>query len=107
MARIKRYWQFIQETPSTTWEINNVPDGAVDPVITHIKTTAGAILQPDSQLVAPYGLELVFGVTPVIGTAYGEYFEETQNVVVDGYGNSVVINITQTGGAATDEVAKS
>lgn len=90
----QQFWTFEQDTASTTWNVNNIPDGAVEPVITHIKTVDGQILQPDNQLVAPDGLQLSFGVEPQAGIAYGTYF--TDDVVINGNGGVINVTINQT-----------
>lgn len=90
----QQYWTFSQETPATTWEVNNIPENAVGAVITHIETNEGVILQPDNQMKAPYGIQLSFGVEAVIGTAYGQYF--TDDIVIEGNGGVINVTINQT-----------
>lgn len=97
---IQKFWEFAQPTESTTWNVNNVPENSVRAVITHVVTSDGQVLQPDSQLISPNGLQLSFGVTPISGVAYGEYFLDSDgdgvpdssehNIVTDGS----VVNIT-------------
>lgn len=97
---IQKYWSFEQTTASTVWNINNVPAASTSAVITHVITDTGQILQPESQLKAPDGLQLSFGVTPKKGIAYGAYFvdadgdgipdEETQTITT----GAKVVNIT-------------
>lgn len=89
------HWKFPQKTPSSTWEVNNIPDGAEGAVITHIITDDGRVLQPENQVHAPYGLQISFGVQEVSGIAYGDYYlkDETH---VEQAGN--VVNITMNSG---------
>lgn len=89
----KRHFEFHQPTPSSIWEVNNIPDGAKHAVITHIETDSGEILQPDSQLRAPYGIQLSFGVRDVSGTAYGDYY--TDDIVINGNGGVINVTINQ------------
>lgn len=89
----QKYWKFEQDTPATTWNIDNIPEGAVEPVITHIKTNDGQILQPENQLVSPDGLQLSFGVEAVAGTAHGVYF--TEDIVINGNGGTINVTINQ------------
>lgn len=100
MALKEYYWQFEQTTAATTWNINNVPEGAIRPSITEVFADGGQIIQPDSQLVSPDGLQLSFGVTPVAGMAMGKYYKEVDDsqVVQDGAGNNVTITVTQNAG---------
>lgn len=88
---IQKHWTFTQSVASTTWNVNNVPDGATGAVITHIVADGGQILQPDNQLVSPDGLQLSFGVEAVSGTAYGDYYVEEDSTTVTCDGN--VVNI--------------
>lgn len=83
---IQKHWTFTQPTEATTWEVNNIPDGAVGAVITHIIADGGQILQPDNQLVSPDGLQLSFGVEAVSGVAYGDYYigEDSTTTTCDG-----------------------
>lgn len=87
----QKHWKFTQTTAATTWEINNIPDGATGAVITHIEADDGQILQPDNQIKAPYGIQLSFGVAPVSGVAYGTYYTDDDSTVVEHDGN--VVNI--------------
>lgn len=89
------HWQFNQDIPLSTWEINNIPDGADGAVITHIITIEGQILQPENQIKAPYGLQLSFGVQEVAGIAYGNYYLQ-DSTQVEQAGN--VVNITMNSG---------
>ena len=101
-----KHWTFEQTTPATLWAINNVPTGAEGAVITHIITNTGQILQPDNQTVAPYGLDLSFGVEAIAGIAYGNYYleeEEQQEVVVNGNGGSISVVINQHNGGAESQ----
>lgn len=95
---IQKHWTFTQTTAATTWNVNNVPEGATGAVIAHIVADDGQILQPDNQLVSPDGLQLSFGVEAVSGTAYGDYYveEPTTETIVDQVGN--VVNITMNSG---------
>lgn len=100
-----KVFKFEQTSPSHTWEINNIPEGAVDPVITHIETNGGFIIQPEHQIKAPYGLQLSFGVESFAGVAYGTYIVESidngdDNIVIDGGG---VVNITINNAGDTQE----
>lgn len=100
----QKHWTFAQTNPATTWEVNNIPDGATGAVITHIETSEGVILQPDNQVKAPYGLQLSFGVEAVDGIAYGDYYTEDNDVVVNGNGGVINVTINQhnNGGAASE-----
>jgi hypothetical protein len=102
MALKEYYWTFEQTEAATMWEVNNVPEGALHPAITEVFATGGYIIQPDSQLVAPYGLQLVFGVTPVSGIAMGKYYLDETTTDITSSANNVSITITQNGG--TDPV---
>lgn len=90
----QKHWTFEQTEPATTWNVNNVPEGAKGAVITHIITDEGQILQPDNQLVAPDGLQLSFGVEAVAGVAYGDYYmgDDTTTVVHDGNTVNIYMN---------------
>ncbi len=96
----QKHWTFTQETPATTWDVNNVPSGANGAVITHIIADGGQILQPDNQLVSPDGLQLSFGVEAVSGTAYGDYYVDDE-VVVEHGGNTV--HITMNSGVTSSQ----
>jgi hypothetical protein len=91
----QKHWTFTQTTASSTWDIDNIPEGAEGAVITHVITDDGQILQPENQLIAPYGLQLSFGVTAVSGTAYGDYYTESDTTTVETDGNIVNITINQ------------
>lgn len=101
---IQKHWTFTQTTPATTWIVDNIPDGATGAVITHIIADGGQILQPDNQLVSPDGLQLSFGVEAVAGMAYGDYYVESNDVVVNGNGGMINVTINQNnlGGAASE-----
>ena len=92
----QKHWTFTQpeSNPSSTWEVNNIPDDAEGAVITHIITTNGQILQPENQIIAPYGLQLSFGVQDVAGVAYGNYFAKDE-IVVSGDGGVINVTINQ------------
>ena len=83
MSMKQMHWTFEQETVASTWEIANVPEGAIGAVITHVISTTGLITSPDHQVIAPYGLEISFGVQGMLGTAYGTYFMECEDVCVE------------------------
>lgn len=106
MALKEYYWEFTQSTPAMTWNISTsdvgVPSAALHVSITEVFATGGTIIQPDSQLVSPDGLQLSFGVTEVSGTAVGKYYLEVpgSSVITDAYGNTVNITVTQNGGTA-------
>ncbi len=92
----QKHFTFTQATPNDTWEVNNVPAGAVGAVITHIEATDGQILQPDNQMKAPYGLQLSFGVQQVAGVAYGVYYVDgDETVTVTGDGGTINVHVTQ------------
>jgi hypothetical protein len=98
----QRHWKFTQETATSSWEVNNVPSGAVGAVITHIETSDGQILQPDNQIKAPYGIQLSFGVQAVSGVAYGDYYVEEQDggtTTVTGDGGIINVTVHQNNGA--------
>ena len=95
----QKYWTFKQDAADTSWNIDNVPDNAKGAVITHIESDDGQILQPDNQMKTEGGLMLSFGVEPVSGTAYGQYFIDSENVNVSGDGGVVNITINQNSGA--------
>lgn len=89
---VQRHWTFEQASAGTTWDVDNVPEGAQGAAITHVITSGGQILQPDNQSVAPYGLQLSFGVTAVAGTAYGSYYVESDSTVISGNGGTITVN---------------
>lgn len=92
----QKHWTFSQEQAATTWEVNNIPEGATGAVITHIIADDGQILQPDNQIIAPYGIQLSFGVEEVSGVAYGDYYiEGSDTTTVEHDGNTVNITINQ------------
>ena len=91
----QKHWKFLQTTPSSTWLITNVPLGAEGPVITHIETDDGVILQPEQQRRVDGDIELLFGVQEISGTAYGQYFTATDSVELLGKGGSVSVNVHQ------------
>lgn len=91
----QKHWKFEQNTPATTWDVDNIPEGATGAVITHIIASDGQILQPDNQVIAPYGLQLSFGVEAVSGVAYGDYYIEGSTTTVDHNGNVVNITVNQ------------
>ncbi len=95
----QKYWTFKQETPATSWNIGNVPENAQGAVITHIEAADGQILQPDNQIKTGSGLMLSFGVEPVSGVAYGQYFTDGQSVELNGDGGQINITVHQTNGA--------
>ena len=88
---VKHEDDFVQNTAASVWEVNNIPEGAARAVVTYIETFEGEILQPDSQMRAPYGIQLSFGVREVSGTAYYDYWAEDSSTVVEHDGN--VVNI--------------
>lgn len=90
-----RHWTFEQTTAATEWQIDNIPDGADGAVITHVITNDGRILQPENQVIAPYGLQLSFGVTAVAGTAYGNYYDSSNTTTVESDGNTVNVTVNQ------------
>lgn len=92
MAMIQKHWKFRQETSASVWEVNNIPDGADGAVISHIITDEGVVLQPDQQLVAPYGLQLSFGVQAYAGVAYGTYFTNEDSQVIESHGGTIYVN---------------
>ena len=98
----QKHWTFEQETPATTWNVNNVPSGAKGAVITHIVTDGGQVLQPDNQLVSPDGLQLSFGVEAVTGTAYGDYYDDNE-ITINGNGSTMNITINQNSGGKAQE----
>lgn len=103
MALKEFYWTFTQDVESTVWDIDNVPEGALHYSITEVFAEGGSIIQPDSQVKAPYGLQLVFGVTPVSGYAMGKYYKDVPEspdnpTVITTGANTVTINVTQNGG---------
>jgi len=103
-----KHWTFNQEAASTVWEINNIPEGAEGAVITHVITDDGQVLQPENQTIAPYGLDLSFGVKAIAGTAYGTYHmggesKEQQDLVLHGNGGSISFVINQHNGGAESQ----
>ena len=100
----KKHGEFTQNTPSSTWEVNNIPEGAKQSVVTYIETTEGEILQPDDQKRAPYGIQLSFGVREVSGTAYYDYLATDEDVTINGNGGTINVTINQNnnGGAASE-----
>ena len=100
-----KHWTFTQDTPATTWIVNNIPEDAKGAVITHVIADGGQILQPDNQLISPDGLQLSFGVEAVAGTAYGTYYleQEQQEVVLHGNGGSISVVINQHNGGAESQ----
>ncbi len=102
-----KHWTFTQTTPAMTWVVNNIPEDAKGAVITHIIADGGQILQPDNQTIAPYGLDISFGVEAIAGTAYGTYYleeeEEQQEVVLNGNGGSISVVINQHNGGAESQ----
>lgn len=97
----QKHWTFKQEVAASTWNINNVPEGANGAVITHIISDGGLILQPDNQLISPDGLQISFGVEAVAGTAYGDYYIEDasdDHTVISGDGGIVNITVHQNNG---------
>lgn len=99
----QRHWTFEQTVPASTWNVNNVPAGAQGAVITHIITNTGQILQPDNQLVSPDGLQLSFGVEAVAGTAYGDYYVTTEDVVINGDGGVINVTINQNNNGSSSQ----
>lgn len=91
----QKHWKFVQETPSSTWLITNVPSGAEGSVVTHIETDDGVILQPEQQRRVDGYIELLFGVQEITGTAYGQYYLEEDTTVVSGPGGVVNVTINQ------------
>lgn len=69
-----KHWTFEQETPSSTWIVNNIPENAKGAVITHVIDGDGLTVLPKSQVMSNDGIELSFGVKGVSGTAYGNYY---------------------------------
>jgi len=105
MTLVDHYFEFEQTTPATTWDINfeslGIPGTAKYASVEKVFATGGEIIDLDSQLVAPDGLQLSFGVIPVAGKAIGKYYLESGGTVVtDSAGNVVNITVTQNGGAA-------
>lgn len=102
---VQRHWTFDQTVAATTWDVDNVPDGAIGAAITHVITDGGQILQPDNQSVAPYGLQLSFGVTAVAGTAYGSYYIDVtdQTTTIDGTNGIVNVTVNQYNGATDSQ----
>lgn len=98
----QKHWEFKQETPRSMWEVNNIPDGAKDAVITHIETDVGEILQPESQMRSPYGIQLSFGVRDISGTAHGVYFDG-EEITINGNGATMNITINQNNGGKAQE----
>lgn len=97
---IEKHWKFEQVAESTTWNVNNVPEGADGAHITHIKTNDGRILRDFGQVVSPDGLQLSFGVEAESGVAYGTYYIDGEtDTVIDQAGN--VVNITMNSGLRT------
>lgn len=103
----QKHWTFAQSEAASTWQVNNIPEGATGAVITHIEADDGQILQPDNQIKAPYGLQLSFGVQAVAGTAYGEYYvEETQHdstTTVSGDGGVINVTVHQNNGVPSSQ----
>lgn len=105
MALKEYYFEYEKTVASNTWNINfsdlKIPDDALYASVTEVFATGGEIIQLDSQLVAPDGLQLSFGVTSVSGKAIGKYYLESndQTVVTDSAGNMVNITVTQNGGS--------
>lgn len=90
----QKHWKFEKSVAATTWEVDNIPENAIGAVITHIIADDGKILQPENQTIAPYGLQLSFGVEAVAGTAYGDYYTE-DDTTIEYDGNVVNITINQ------------
>lgn len=99
----QKHWTFTQAVPSSTWDINNIPEGAKGAVITHIIADDGQILQPDNQVISPDGLQISFGVEAVSGTAYGDYYVDNENVVVNGNGGTINVTINQHNGGSESQ----
>jgi len=95
---IQHHWSFIQSTPSNTWEVDNVPEGAMGMHIDHVEQTDGQLVNPDRQLLAPYGIQLDFGIHAVAGVAYGSYYTESPQPTEVVQGEGGVINIYQYNG---------
>lgn len=97
----QKHWKFPQVTASNTWEVNNIPEGALGAVITHVEADDGQILQPENQIRTPYGLQLSFGVQAVSGVAYGDYYTEDDtggSTTVTGEGGVVNVTVHQYNG---------
>lgn len=106
MALVERYWEFHQAEPATSWDIDNVPEGAIHPAVDRVELVGGEIVSPESQTVAPYGLQLSFGVTPEAGVAVGKYFVEAEDdttQTISSGANNVTISVTQNGGTPTGD----
>lgn len=102
----QKHWTFNQQTPATTWDVDNIPSGATGSVITHIIADNGQILQPDNQVISPDGLQLSFGVEAVAGTAYGDYYiepAEDEHTVISGDGGIVNITVHQNNGNSSSQ----
>lgn len=91
----QKHWKFLQTTPSSTWLITNVPLGAEGPVITHIETDDGVILQPEQQRRVGGDIELLFGVQDIKGTAYGQYYTEEDSMSITTPGGIVNVTVNQ------------
>lgn len=92
---VQYHWSFVQSNASNMWEVDNVPEDAMGVHINHIQQTNGEIIMPDRQLLAPYGIELHFGIHQVAGVAYGSYYKEVDNTTEVVQGEGGVINIYQ------------
>lgn len=91
----QRYWKFNKPEPSSVWIVDNIPEGAIGPVVTHIETDDGIILQPDHQRRIDDTIELQFGVQQISGIAYGQYYLEDDKIVVSNPGGVVNVTVNQ------------
>ena len=72
-------WTYTQavDSPQSTWTLDNVPEGAKGPFITHVQDSNGILHTPTHQELNSDGhLEINFGMTELSGVAYGNYYLE-------------------------------
>lgn len=95
------FWVFQKLDAAPVWDIDNIPEGAIAPRISHVESDDGGVIHtPKSQTKTLYGLQISFGADAVSGTAYGSYFLEgpeaanpnTDGVVVTNSSNIVINN---------------
>ena len=72
-------WTYTQsaDNPQVTWVLDNVPEGAKGPFVTHIQDSNGTVHVPIHQEPNSDGhIEISFGMNALSGTAYGSYYLE-------------------------------
>lgn len=101
----ERHWRFQQESPTSTWQINNIPADAEGAYITHVKTNEGRTLKEFGHVDAPYGIELSFGIDSFAGVAYGTYYIEEEEEVQPTQPSHTTVNVTQNNGNASQPMS--